>query len=250
MTIRFECQFCGKTLKADDSKAGKKVKCPACEGLLTIPEPQSEVQNEPEVYDAEDATSEDDGVEDWEPESSSKTIPCPACGEDRPRKAKVCPYCGDGPKGKKKKKKFPLATPGKRFLGALVDSLAAMVSMGPGFVLIVASGDDNDSPMAGIGLLLLLLGLMVLMVAQIYLMVTRSQSIGKVLLKTQVYDYEERVPAGFVKTIILRNVVSGFISALPCIGHIYSLVDPLMVFSEEHRCLHDQIAGTYVVDIS
>lgn len=69
-------------------------------------------------------------------------------------------------------------------------------------------------------------------------------------MKTQVYDYEERVPAGFVKTIILRNVVSGFISALPCIGHIYSLVDPLMVFSEEHRCLHDQIAGTYVVDIS
>ncbi|MBS0204797.1 MAG: RDD family protein [Planctomycetes bacterium] len=241
MTIRFDCQFCGKTLKADDSKAGKKVKCPECEGLLTIPEPQ----NEPEVYDSGDDASDDDGAEERESEPRSKMVACAMCGEPKPRRAKVCPYCGDGPKAKKKK--YPLATPVKRLLGAIADSVAAIVVVGPGLGLLIASGDGDDSTLAGIGVLLLLVGIMALVVLQIYLLLTRSQSIGKFLVKTQIFDYEERVPAGFVKTFLLRGVVN---QILGTICSLYSLIDVLMVFGDEHRCLHDRIAGTYVVDIS
>lgn len=98
MTIRFDCEFCGKTLKADDSKGGKKVKCPECEALLTIPAPPSES----EVYDAEDASQDDDG-EDWDSAGDSGTVACPACGEEKPANKSKCPFCGEG--GSKKKKK-------------------------------------------------------------------------------------------------------------------------------------------------
>jgi len=251
MAIRFDCEFCGKTLKADDSKAGKKVKCPSCEGLLTIP--SLETESEPEIYDAEDA-QDSDSYQDMDELSDAPAgkIPCPMCGEMKSRRAKVCPWCGDG--SSKKKGKYPLAGPGKRLLGAIADGLAGMVFVGPGVVLFIAGNPEengnNQSPLLIVGLLLLLFGALALLIVQLYLLINRSQSIGKYLVKTQIFDYETKTPAGFVKTFLMRGVVNAIIGAVPCVGPIYSLLDPLFVFSEEHRCLHDQIAGTYVVDIS
>lgn len=251
MAIRFDCEFCGKTLKADDSKAGKKVKCPSCEGLLTIP--SLETEPEPEIYDAEDAVDSDSGSEmDELSDAPAGKIPCPMCGEMKSRRAKVCPWCGEG-STKKKQGKYPLAGPGKRLLGALADFLAACVFIGPGLVLFLASGGpdgDTNSPLFPMGVILIVLGALALLIVQLYLLINRSQSIGKYLVKTQIFDYETRTPAGFVKTFLLRGVVNQMIGSIPCVGPIYGLVDPLFVFSEEHRCLHDQIAGTYVVDIS
>ena len=37
MPISITCQ-CGKKLKVRDTLAGKKVKCPACQHLLAVPE--------------------------------------------------------------------------------------------------------------------------------------------------------------------------------------------------------------------
>lgn len=251
MAIRFDCEFCGKTLKADDSKAGKKVKCPSCEGLLTIP--SLEAEPEPEIYDAEDAVDSDGGSElDELSDAPAGKIPCPMCGEMKSRRAKVCPWCGDG-STKKKQNRYPLAGPGKRLLGAMADGLVAFVFVGPGAVLFVAGGGgdhDQNSPLFLMGVILIIFGALALLIAQLYLLINRSQSIGKYLVKTQILDYETRTPAGFVKTFLLRGVVSQLIGSIPCIGPLYSLVDVLFVFSEEHRCLHDQIAGTYVVDIS
>lgn len=123
--------------------------------------------------------------------------------------------------------------------------------MGPGFGMVIASrGGGGDESMAMIGLGLLMLGVLLTLATQLYLLISRSQSIGKWLVGTQVWDYETNEPAGFVKIFLLRGFVNGLIGAIPYIGPIYSLVDILVIFGEEHRCLHDQIAGTYVVDIS
>ncbi len=40
--IRFSCPACDKALRADESKAGSIVKCPACGQKLTIPSPAAE----------------------------------------------------------------------------------------------------------------------------------------------------------------------------------------------------------------
>src|SRR5262245_33210668 len=41
MSIEFACG-CGKKLKIADEHAGKKIKCPACKAVLTVPVPEEE----------------------------------------------------------------------------------------------------------------------------------------------------------------------------------------------------------------
>jgi len=197
--------------------------------------------------------------------------PCPHCGEMIIKAAAKCRFCGEvfdptlkRKSGSKRRRSFddddddvpsyPTADLGKRFLGALTDGLASVVFCAPGFGLMLAAGGpdeiDNGSPMAVAGIILLMLGGLALFVVQLYLLINRSQSIGKYIMKTQIFDYETDTPAGFTKTFLLRALVNGLIGGIPCIGPIYSLLDILFIFVDEHRCLHDQLAGTYVVDIS
>ena len=101
------------------------------------------------------------------------------------------------------------------------------------------------------GLFLMLIGAIAVGIVQIYLMITRSQTIGKWLVGTQVRDYDTKRPASFVQYFVLRGMVHGAIGGIPCVGWIYQAVDMVFLFTDpEHRTLHDKIANTYVVDIS
>lgn len=255
MTIRFDCQFCGKTLKADDSKAGKKVKCPSCEGLLSIPD--LPVSAESTLAEAEDR---DDDVAEESSKSagiatSTRMIPCPMCDEPISPRETTCPYCGEEIKGKSKRhSRGSIADPMKRFMGFLVDSLVGILFVAPGIGLILAGAaaaqDQPDPPMLLIiGILLTVLGGIAGFVIQLYLLINSSQSIGKYFMKIQILDYETNKPAGLVKSFLLRSIVNGLIGQFTC-APLYFIVDSLFVFNDERRCLHDQIAGTYVVDIS
>lgn len=245
MTIRFDCQFCGKTLKADDAKAGMKVKCPSCEGMLTIPELAA-------TEDVEETDDRSSGERKRTPTvSSGRKVPCPACDELISPRATVCPSCGED---LYETKRYRLASPMQRLYGFALDFIATMIFISPGILLLVAgiiiSGDNPQEPelLPILGMLGFAVGALVLLVVQVYLLMQRSQSIGKYFAKIQIMDYETDMPAGLVRTFLLRSVVNHLISRF-CPG-IYFLVDSLFVFSEEHRCLHDLIAGTYVADIS
>jgi uncharacterized RDD family membrane protein YckC len=52
---------------------------------------------------------------------------------------------------------------------------------------------------------------------------------------------------GAVRLLGLRYVIPTIISAIPCVGHLFSLIDPLMIFGDDRRCLHDRMADTIVV---
>jgi uncharacterized RDD family membrane protein YckC/phage FluMu protein Com len=262
MSILVSCDACGKELRAKDEAAGKQAKCPNCKAIIQIPHPEEVVDAEADDYgDTLPSAPQDDFGDDRQP--------CPACGEMISSTARKCRYCdedllGASPKKKKSSRSgrssrrsrggCPTADLGKRFLGAFVDGFAGLLFVGPGYGVLIASGVNDrgggDESLAMIGLGLIVLGVLALLGAQLYLLVARSQSIGKWMVNTQIWDYETNEPAGFVKTFVLRSFVNGLIGAIPCIGPIYSLVDICVIFGEEHRCLHDQIAGTYVVDIS
>ncbi len=271
MSIRVSCNGCGKELKVRDEAAGKRVKCPDCGGVIAIPEPDDVVDAEADdnPFAGGNISSVGSVVKD---EGQFDRKPCPACGEMIVKAAAKCRYCGEvfDPTLKRQSRtrrrrssgydddddvgSFPTADLGKRFLGAMADGLASIVFIAPGFGLMLASGGpdeiDKGSPVAIAGIILIMLGALALVVVQLYLLIKRSQSIGKYVMNIQIFDYETDTPASFTKTFLLRGVVNSLIGGIPCVGPIYSLVDILCIFGEEHRCLHDQLAGTYVVDIS
>lgn len=51
MPIALDCRSCGRELKLKDELAGKKVKCPECEKVLTVPGPDDEEVDELEEVD-------------------------------------------------------------------------------------------------------------------------------------------------------------------------------------------------------
>ena len=58
MPISITCQ-CGKKLKAPDKLAGKSVKCPACQHLLTVPESLEVIEDEIDYIDDTDGGHEE-----------------------------------------------------------------------------------------------------------------------------------------------------------------------------------------------
>jgi uncharacterized RDD family membrane protein YckC/predicted RNA-binding Zn-ribbon protein involved in translation (DUF1610 family) len=274
MSILVSCPACSKQLKVRDEAAGKRVKCPECGGVIEIPVP-ADVMDAEAADDHPFAIGQTSSAGDVSSDGGKyDRKPCPACGEMIVKSAAKCRFCGEifDPDFKTRSKsnrrsssrddfeddddvdRYPTADLGKRFLAVLADGLATFLFIAPGVGLMLAGGGPDEleqgSPVAIAGLVLFLLGGLALVIVHLYLLINRSQSIGKYFMNIQIFDYETDTPASFTKTFLLRGVVNGLIGYIPCVGWIYFLIDPLFIFGDEHRCLHDQLAGTYVVDIS
>ncbi|HVZ74163.1 MAG TPA: RDD family protein [Polyangia bacterium] len=144
-----------------------------------------------------------------------------------------------------------LAERGQRFLAALLDGLCAMPA-GIFFVLFAfaAKGGGSDiPPLAFVWVALGVLYVLGLLGIQLYMLSTRGQTLGKRWMAIKIVKLDGSAP-GFVHAALLRAIVNGLIGAIPYVGGIYSLVDVLMIFREDRRCLHDQIAGTRVIKVT
>jgi uncharacterized RDD family membrane protein YckC len=137
-----------------------------------------------------------------------------------------------------------LADRGTRLVAVLLDSVVALPLVILGVVVAVA-GKGNDTLVA-IGIGVVVLAAIALVVYQIVLLSTRGQTLGKRWMKVKIVALDGTNP-GFVKAVLLRAFVNGLIGGVPYLGMIYSLVDILMIFREDRRCIHDLIAGTRVV---
>ncbi|HVS51593.1 MAG TPA: RDD family protein [Opitutaceae bacterium] len=142
------------------------------------------------------------------------------------------------------------AIPGTVMLGGEFMKLAAMMMQG-------REPDINELDMARVGLggLVLGLGWLIVLVIQIVMLSTRGQSIGKRLMRLRVVRLDG-TPAGFVHAWLLREclitVIGVFLSVFPVAGPLllrpaFHVTDWCMIFRDDHRCLHDLIAGTRVV---
>lgn len=149
-----------------------------------------------------------------------------------------------------------LASLGKRFGAAMLDSLAAFVLIGiPYFLLIFEmerngdfANDSGLSPLALGSIGVMGIGSLALLTINLVMLTTRGQSIGKRMVGIRIVSHPDGQKPGFVKAVLLRGFVNGLISGIPCIGPVYALVDICFIFQEDRRCLHDQIASTQVVE--
>lgn len=158
----------------------------------------------------------------------------------------------------------PLAERWRRLLGAFVDGfletlcwMPAGIAMMKGMRELAASGEVSDPsqlmpqfmPLMMQSMVHSLPYLAVLVIIQATLLSLRSQSVGNILVRTQIVRVTDGAPGGFLRAFLLRGALARVLRQVPFFGGLFWLVDTCFIFREDKRCLHDLIAGTKVVNI-
>jgi uncharacterized RDD family membrane protein YckC len=90
----------------------------------------------------------------------------------------------------------------------------------------------------GIGGFLLLQG---------YLLAKSGQTLAKRMLGIQIVSVADDKILSLGRIVSLRYLPVWILSMIPVAGPIFSLIDPIFIFREDRRCIHDLIAGTKVI---
>lgn len=143
----------------------------------------------------------------------------------------------------------PPASRFTRFIGRLIDSIFLS---GPVQAVNVMnqmdSLDRSSAPEDNLLLMLAAFGWMfVAFCIQSYLITTQAQSLGKLLLGMRIVTSTGE-PVSFIDGVLKRELLVGLFGCIPCVGVLVGLADALAIFRENNRCLHDEVADTYVVD--
>lgn len=144
------------------------------------------------------------------------------------------------------------ASRGKRLGAALIDGLVNAIWMGMFFGAFMMR---YRAHMQGIAVsqtsgMLIFLGAVVMIgifVVNCFMLHRSGQTIGKRALDIAVVR-SDGSPIALSRYIFLRVVPIVLLSMIPVVGRFVNLIDPLVIFGAERRCLHDYIADTIVVD--
>ncbi|MCC9631929.1 RDD family protein [Blastopirellula sp. JC732] len=93
----------------------------------------------------------------------------------------------------------------------------------------------------------ILFGLGAYLILNAYLLEKNGQTIGKMVCKIKIVGYDDRQIRPLAHILGLRVFPMMLIEQIPVIGPIAGIINVLMIFNQEKRCLHDFIAGTIVV---
>jgi uncharacterized RDD family membrane protein YckC len=145
----------------------------------------------------------------------------------------------------------------QRFLGALIDGITQSVILIPITVARMGGVASIMEALRGpfmqqqafilrFTIETFLLGQLVFLILNGYLLLRRGQTIGKLAMSTKITGMDGSLP-NFTKIYVLRYFVIGAFRQVPLIGGLITLVDALVIFGKDRRCLHDYIAGTQVI---
>ncbi len=147
-----------------------------------------------------------------------------------------------------------LASLWSRFFGALIDVL----TMTPGGIVIVSVvsglaaggvfGRNTVVTIACAGFTMAALTTLWFAVMNGLLLSTRGQTLGKATARTRIVSAttNDLVPVG--PLIAHRWFAFLLIALIPFVGTLILLVDIMMIFQPSRRCLHDEFAGTKVIN--
>jgi uncharacterized RDD family membrane protein YckC len=82
-----------------------------------------------------------------------------------------------------------------------------------------------------------------------YLLHQYGQTVGKRLMKIKIVMMDDN-PAPLWRLVLLRHAPFTLLASLPSPWQLAWYANVLLIFREGHRCGHDVIAGTKVVDAS
>jgi uncharacterized RDD family membrane protein YckC len=137
-----------------------------------------------------------------------------------------------------------LARPGTRFVAKLLDQLLLA-----GCLIVGVYPSSFVEGEARLGVMMLSMGSFagLLCLYQWYLITTTGRSLGKRWCGIKIVRVDGQ-NVDFVSGVLMRAWLPFLISIVPAIGSLFSLVDAVSVFRDDRRCLHDQMAGTKVVE--
>lgn len=138
-----------------------------------------------------------------------------------------------------------LADRGARLGAYLLDNL---IVFGVLFLIVpLGAGLERVDKTAGaIGMLLMLAVFIALIVVNLVLLHRHGQTLGKRIVGIRILRIDGS-RCELWRIIVLRVIAAGLLQAIPFIGWIVFLVDSLLIFGDERRCLHDIFADTMVV---
>ena len=146
-----------------------------------------------------------------------------------------------------------LASRGKRLAAAVVDvfiffPLVLLIAQPLGLINISdpvkMQGFNLDQNMQ-----LFIIGQVLFLLVQGYLLHTQGQTIGKKLLKIRIVSLDDEL-LGIGQLYFVRYLTFSLIAQIPIIGAFISMVNVLFIFGQDRRCLHDRLAGTKVIEVT
>ncbi|MBN8738938.1 MAG: hypothetical protein BGP24_13450 [Lysobacterales bacterium 69-70] len=141
---------------------------------------------------------------------------------------------------------------GVRLGAAILDTLLALAVMlplqwfGGYFAAAVAAGKSGQTVPWTLQLLWGGISLAVFVAMQGWPLHESGQTWGKRALSIRIVDLAGEKPP-FWRLLALRYFPLQIVVLIPVVGLIVALVNPLLIFRADRRCLHDHIAGTRVV---
>ncbi|WP_457096187.1 RDD family protein [Lysobacter sp. P5_B9] len=145
---------------------------------------------------------------------------------------------------------FVTSSRGARLGAVMLDGLiVAVPAMLVAMIVPALGSGPNGRGSAAMAVLFALLGIgfIAFMAVQLVLLHRHGQTMGKKLVGIRIVR-SDGSRAGLGRIFLLRSLVPGLIGAIPLLGPIFGLIDPLFIFGSDKRCLHDLIADTIVVD--
>ena len=142
-----------------------------------------------------------------------------------------------------------LASRGKRLLGAIIDGL---IGSAVAVVFLFAMGywEEilNQNLTVSDAFLFAVVGFVSFLIIHGYTLSRSGQTLGKVWVKTQIVSVRTNKPLSLGHVAGLRYLPTSIAAQIPIIGPLFNIVNVLFIFRSDHRCIHDLIAGTKVIE--
>jgi uncharacterized RDD family membrane protein YckC len=138
-----------------------------------------------------------------------------------------------------------LASRGSRLAASLIDGFAAMVILLPALAAVFFAG-ASEGPSGFVILLAAVsgLGFLVFAVYQLSMLIRQGQTLGKKSMNIRIVNYSDGQVPSAGRLLGMRYFVNSLLGQIP----LYSVLDVLLIFGSEKRCIHDYLAGTKVVE--
>ena len=232
--LAFRCTRCFNSNCATTEEVGFDTQCIACGEELTVPDITPErIQLGYEFLEQHSGTNQTVVAEPALAEESMTDAEIFAAARREVR-------AGAGPEAL-------VCSRMRRFLAHLVDSFCLLFAIGIGVGIAMAMDTSSAEGQVNPVLLIVMVApTFILSLVNWCMIAMDGRTVGKYALNIKIVNLQGD-PPGFFQGVLLRYWVTALLGMIP----FFALIDAFWIFANEgKRCIHDFIAGTYVIEAS